>query len=69
MYWPIPLGTLRLVFRENAVIGTCVALTVAAVLLVEALSASYPERVPLAPILGGGVSTAINEDLNRREAA
>ncbi|WP_280588417.1 hypothetical protein [Halorubrum sp. Boch-26] len=58
-----------MVSRENAVIGTCIALTVAVALLVESLSVSYPEWVPLALVIGGGVVVplAINEALDKRE--
>jgi hypothetical protein len=60
-----------MVSRENAVIGTCIALTVAAALSVESLDLAYPEWVPLALVIGGGVvvPVAINETLDRREAA
>jgi hypothetical protein len=60
-----------MVSRENAVIGTCIALTVVVALLVESLGPSYPEWAPLALFLGGGVlvPTAINEALDRRETA
>ena len=60
-----------MVSRENAVIGTCIALTVAAALSVESLDLAYPEWVPLALFIGGGVvvPVAINETLDRREAA
>ena len=58
-----------MVSRENAVIGTCIALTVAVALLVESLTVSYPEWAPLALFIGGGVLVplAINETLDRRE--
>jgi hypothetical protein len=58
-----------MVSRENAVIGTCIALTVAVALLVESLTVSYPEWAPLALFIGGGVVVplAINETLDRRE--
>ena len=60
-----------MVSRENAVIGTCIALTVAVALLVESLTVSYPEWAPLALFIGGGVLVplAINETLDRRETA
>ncbi|QKY16323.1 hypothetical protein [Halorubrum sp. CBA1229] len=60
-----------MVSRENAVIGTCIALTVAVALLVESLTVSYPEWAPLALFIGGGVVVplAINETLDRRETA
>jgi len=60
-----------MVSRENAVIGTCIALTVAAALTIESLNLSYPEWVPLALFVGGGVVVplTINEALNRRQAA
>lgn len=32
-----------MVSRENAVIGTCIALTVAAALTIESLNLAYPE--------------------------
>ncbi len=58
-----------MVSRENAVIGTCIALTVAVALAIESLSVSYPEWVPLALFIGGGVVVplGINEALDRRE--
>jgi ABC-type arginine/histidine transport system permease subunit len=60
-----------MVSRENAVIGTCIALTLAVALAVDSLSVSYPAWVPLALFVGGGVVVplAINEALDRREAA
>ncbi|PAU85378.1 hypothetical protein CK500_01530 [Halorubrum salipaludis] len=60
-----------MVSRENAVIGTCIALTLAAALLLESLNASSPEWAPLALLLGGGVVVplAINGALDRREEA
>ena len=60
-----------MVSRENAVIGTCIALTVAVALFVESLSASYPEWLPVALFIGGGVVAplAINGALDRRETA
>jgi hypothetical protein len=60
-----------MVSRENAVIVTCIALTVAVALAIESLSVSYPEWVPLGLVIGGGVVVpiAINETLDRREAA
>lgn len=60
-----------MVSRENAVIGTCIALTVAAALAIDSLDLAYPEWVPLALFIGGGVvvPVAINETLDRREAA
>ncbi|ELZ38014.1 hypothetical protein C471_11186 [Halorubrum saccharovorum DSM 1137] len=60
-----------MVSRENAVIGTCIALTVALALVVESLNLAYPGWVPLALFLGGGVVVplAINGALDRREAA
>mgnify|MGYP000513048937 CR=1 FL=1 len=60
-----------MVSRENAVIGTCIALTAAVVLLIEALSVSYPEWAPLALFIGGGVVVplTINEALDGRETA
>ncbi|WP_128905334.1 hypothetical protein [Halorubrum amylolyticum] len=60
-----------MVSRENAVIGTCIALTVAVALLVESLNAAYPEWFPVALFIGGGVVVplAINETLDRREGA
>jgi len=59
----------RTVFRENAVIRTCIALTITVALLVESLNVSYPEWVPLALFIGGGVVVplAINGALGRRE--
>ena len=67
----VPADGSRTVSRENAVIGTCIALTVAVALLVESLNLPYPEWVPLALFIGGGVVVplTINETLNRREAA
>jgi hypothetical protein len=60
-----------MVSRENAVIGTCIALTVVAALAIESLNLTYPEWVPLALFIGGGVVVplAINETLDRRGAA
>jgi hypothetical protein len=60
-----------MVSRENAVIGTCIALTVALALLVDSLNLAYPEWVPLALFLGVGVVVplAINGALDRREGA
>ncbi|WP_123619852.1 hypothetical protein [Halorubrum sp. CSM-61] len=60
-----------MVSRENAVIGTCIALTVTVALAIESLNLSYPEWVPLALFIGGGVVVplAINETLDRRERA
>lgn len=60
-----------MVSRENAVVGTCIALTVAVALTVESLSVSYPAWLPLALFVGGGVVVplAINEALDRRKAA
>jgi hypothetical protein len=56
-----------MVSRENAVIGTCIALTVAAALAIESLDLTYPEWVPLALFIGGGVVVplAINETLDQ----
>jgi hypothetical protein len=55
-----------MVSRENAVIGTCIALTIAIALAVESLNVSYPDWAPLALFLGGGVvvPTLINEALD-----
>jgi hypothetical protein len=60
-----------MVSRENAVIGTCIALTVAVALLIESVNDAYPEWVPLALFIGGGVVVplAINGALDRRETA
>lgn len=60
-----------MVSRENAVIGTCIALTVVAALAIESLKLTYPEWVPLALFIGGGVVVplAINEALDGRETA
>ncbi|MFC7325077.1 hypothetical protein ACFQMF_10865 [Halorubrum rutilum] len=60
-----------MVSRENAVIGTCITLTVALALAVESLNLAYPEWVPLALFIGGGVVVplAVNEALDRQEAA
>lgn len=60
-----------MVSRENAVIGTCIALTVVAALAIESLNLTYPEWVPLALFIGGGVVVplAINEALDGRETA
>ncbi|WP_158283828.1 MULTISPECIES: hypothetical protein [Halorubrum] len=57
-----------MVSRENAVIGTCIALTFAIALAVESLRVSYPGWAPLALFLGGGVvvPTIINETLDHR---
>jgi len=59
-----------MVSRENAVIGTCIALTLAVALAIESLNLAYPEWAPLALFVGGGVVVplAINEALDRREA-
>ena len=67
----VPPDRPAMVSRENAVIGTCIALTVALALAIESLNLAYPEWVPLALFVGGGVVAplAINEALNRREAA
>jgi len=56
---------------ENAVIGTCIALTVAVALTVESLNLEYPAWVPLALFIGCGVvlPLAINGALDRHEAA
>jgi hypothetical protein len=60
-----------MVSRENTVIGTCIALTVAAALLLESSNVAYPEWLPIALFLGGGVVVplTINETLDRREGA
>ena len=39
-----------MVSRENAVIATCIALTVAVALLLESLRVSYPGWAPLATV-------------------
>ena len=67
----LPADGSGMVSRENAVIGTCIALTVAVALAIESLNLAYPEWVPLALFLGGGVVVplAINGTLDRREAA
>lgn len=60
-----------MVSRENAVIGTCIALTVAVAIAIESSNLWYPEWAPLALFIGGGVVVPliVNETLNRRETA
>ncbi|MGQ3328518.1 hypothetical protein [Halorubrum sp. FL23] len=60
-----------MVSRENAVIGACILLTVALALAIESLDTTYPEWLPIALFLGGGVIVplAINGALDRRGTA
>ncbi len=58
-----------MVSRENAVIVTCIALTVAAWVGLDAAGITYPSWISYALFIGGGVvvPTAINELLGGPE--